>query len=80
MLRFKLLFDWRDAVNLRGDRGDFAIYMVFTRTDKHSYARALVMLCFLVPADSIGRCCQEPMYNCMHLQYRIQAVTRLFGF
>ena len=77
---FKHLFDWPMLFISAGIAVIAAIYMVFSRTDKHSYARALVMLAVSFLPILWTLVATEPMYKCMHFQYRILAVTMLGGF
>ena len=77
---FKHLFDWPMLFISAGVGLVAAIYMVFSRTDKHSYARALVMLAISFLPILWTLVATEPMYKCMHFQYRILAVTMLGGF
>ncbi len=77
---FKHLFDWPMLFIAAGVAVVAAVYMVFSRTDKHSYLRALVMLGIAFVPILWTLVATEPMYKCMHFQYRILAVTMLGGF
>lgn len=77
---FKHLFDWPMLFISAGIGLVAAIYMLFSRTDKHSYARALVMLAISFLPILWTLVATEPMYKGMHFQYRILAITMLGGF
>lgn len=77
---FKHLFDWPMLFISAGVALVALIAMVLLRTDKRSYARALVMLAVSFLPIAWTLVATEPMYRCMHFQYRILAVTMLGGF
>ncbi|MPN01488.1 hypothetical protein SDC9_148697 [bioreactor metagenome] len=77
---FKHLFDWPMLYLSAGVAVLAAGYMAIFRTDKHSYLRALVMLAVSITPILWTLVATEPMYKCMHFQYRILAVTMLGGF
>ena len=77
---FKHLFDWPMLFISAGVAVIAVIKMAVSRTDKHSYARALVMLFIAFFPIFWTLVATEPMYKCMHFQYRILAVTMLGGF
>jgi hypothetical protein len=77
---FKHLFDWPMLFISAGVAVVAAVTMALSRTDKHSYARALVMLAVSLAPILWTLVATEPMYKCMHFQYRILAVTMLGGF
>ena len=77
---FKHLFDWPMLFISAVVAVLAGAYMLFSRTDKHSYQRALVMLAVSLTPILWTLVATEPMYKCMHFQYRILAVTMLGGF
>jgi len=77
---FKHLFDWPMLFIAAGVAVFAGGYMLFSRTGKHSYMRALVMLAISFFPILWTLAATEPMYKCMHFQYRILAVTMLGGF
>jgi len=77
---FKHLFDWPMLYISAGLAVVAGIVMAVLRTDKHSYTRALVMLAVAFVPILWTCVATEPMYKCMHFQYRILAVTMLGGF
>jgi hypothetical protein len=81
MLGFQTRSAWPPMLFIAAGVAVFAGgYMLFSRTGKHSYMRALVMLAISFFPILWTLVATEPMYKCMHFQYRILAVTMLGGF
>lgn len=77
---FKHLVDWPMLYISAGIALAAFGVMAFSRTDKQSYLRALVMLAISTTPILWMLVATEPMMKCMHFQYRILAVTMLGGF